>query len=267
MTVHPLRLAQEVARPQTGRQPHPFESRAMPPSAPSDSPGSILLIGASRGLGAAMAAELLRRGGHVTGTVRPGGARTALHDLADAYGARVEIETLDITEPEQIAALHDRLAGRCFDILFVNAGTANPRQDETIAEASTEDFIRVMVTNALAPLRVIEGLQERVAPCGVIGVMSSGQGSIGNNVNGGHEVYRGSKAALNMYMRCYAARHAADQRALLLLAPGWIRTRLGGPNAPLSLEETVPRIVTTLLAQRGTPGLRYLDREGRTVPW
>jgi hypothetical protein len=68
-------------------------------------------------------------------------------------------------------------------------------------------------------------------------------------------------------MRSYAARHAGDGRALVLMAPGWIRTALGGAGAPFSLEETVPQIVDVLIAQRGQPGLRYLDREGRAVAW
>ena len=66
---------------------------------------------------------------------------------------------------------------------------------------STDDFVTVMVTNALSPMRVIKALQDRVSPSGLIGVMSSGQGSITNNPNGLREVYRGRKAALNMLMR------------------------------------------------------------------
>lgn len=228
--------------------------------------GTILLIGASRGLGLAMAAEFLARGWYVVGTVR-GSARTKLHELADEYEGRVEVEALDITQPDRIAELHDRLSGRSFDILFVNAGTANNDQDETIASVSTDEFVRVMVTNALSPMRVVEGLQDLVSAKGIIGVMSSGQGSISNNEKGGHEVYRGSKAALNQYMRSYAARHAGEPRALVLLAPGWIRTELGGPNAPLTVEESIPKIVDVLVSQQGRSGLQYLDREGRTVPW
>ncbi len=213
-----------------------------------------------------MAAEFLQKGWTIVGTVRDG-ARTKLHDLADEHGARVEIESLDITRPDQISALRDRLSGRRFDVLFVNAGTANRNQDETMADVSTDEFVRVMVTNALSPLRVVEGLQDLVRTDGTIGVMSSGQGSVGNNEKGGHEVYRGSKAALNQYMRCYAARHAGETRALVLMAPGWIRTELGGANAPSSVEESIPKVVDALLSQRGKPGLQYLDREGRTVPW
>jgi NAD(P)-dependent dehydrogenase (short-subunit alcohol dehydrogenase family) len=225
----------------------------------------VLLVGASRGLGLAMAAEFLKKGWNVVGTVR-GSARTGLHDLADESEGRVEIQSLDITEPDQIAALHARLCGRSFDILFVNAGTANAN-DDAIEDVSTEEFARVMVTNALGPMRVIEGLQDLVSPNGMIGVMSSGQGSIGNNTNGRHDVYRGTKAALNMHMRSYAARHAGEPRALVLMAPGWIRTDLGGPNAPASVEDAIPKVVNVLLAQQGKPGLQYLDRDGNIVPW
>ena len=227
---------------------------------------SILLIGASRGLGAAMSAEFLDRGWDLVGTVR-GTARTELHDLADAHKGRVEIEPLEVTEPAQIAALRDRLSGRNFDILFVNAGTANANQDETMAEVSTEAFVHVMLTNALAPMRLIEALQDLVPDDGLIGIMSSGQGSIAGNQKGGHEVYRGSKSALNQYMRSYAARQAGQARALLLLAPGWIRTALGGPDAPYSLDEAIPDIVNVLLPKPGRPGLEYLDPQGRTVTW
>ncbi|HBP6800079.1 SDR family oxidoreductase [Pseudomonas aeruginosa] len=227
---------------------------------------TILLIGASRGLGFALAAEFLKVGWNVVATVR-GDARTDLHSLAEDHQDSVEIEQLDVTDLDQISDLRSRLSGRSFDILFVNAGTANKNQNETIADVSTEEFVRVMVTNALAPMRVIEALQNLVSDDGLIGIMSSGQGSISNNESGGHEVYRGTKSALNQYMRSYAARHAGDRRALALIAPGWIRTELGGPDAPLTIEESIPDIVNVLLLKRERPGLEYLDRMGRAVPW
>jgi NAD(P)-dependent dehydrogenase (short-subunit alcohol dehydrogenase family) len=226
----------------------------------------VLLVGASRGLGLAMAAEFVNKGWSVVGTVQ-GSGRTELHDLADEHPGRIEIESLNITEPDQIAALHDRLSGRSFDILFHNAGIADANPRQSVAEVSTEEFVRVLVTNALSPMRVIEGLRDLVPADGLIGIMSSGQGSISNNEKGGAEVYRGSKAALNQFMRCYAARHVGEPRALVLMAPGWIRTALGGPDAPFSVEEAIPKVVDVLLSQLGKPGLQFLDREGRTVPW
>ena len=239
---------------------------SMPTATPSDPAGTILLIGASRGLGHAMAAEFLKKGWNIVGTVRPNGARTKLHDLADGFQGRVEIELLDICAPDQVAALRRRLSGRAFDMLFVNAGVTNDYR-ETIADVATDEFTRVMVTNSLSPMRVIESLQDLVTPTGLLGVMSSGQGSIGNNETGLREVYRGSKAALNMFMRSFAARHAGTSRAMVLMAPGWVRTEMGGSDARLSIEESVPNLVNVLLSKLERPGLEYLDYLGRTVPW
>ena len=231
-----------------------------------DTAGTILLIGASRGLGLAMAAEFLKRKWNVVGTVQSRD-RTESHDLSDKHPGRIEIEFLDVTEPDQIMALHHRLSGRSFDILFHNAGIANANPHASVAEVSTEEFVRVMVTNALSPMRVIEELQDLVPADGLIGIMSSGRGASATTKWEGMTVYRGSKAALNQFMRCYAARHTEERRALVLMAPGWIRTALGGPDAPFGVEEAIPQVVDVLLSQQGKPGLRYLDREGRTVPW
>ena len=108
---------------------------------------------------------------------------------------------------------------------------------------------------------------ELVDPRGTIAIMSSGQGSITNNERGGFEIYRASKSALNQLMRSYDARHRDSSRTLLLMAPGWVKTELGGPNAPLTISESIPNLVTTIDNQRGHIGLRYLDYRGQTVAW
>jgi len=226
---------------------------------------TVLLIGASRGLGFAMAEEYLKRGWRVIATTRAT-STDKLRRLAEASAGALEVETLDITFPEQVAALRASLGDRRLDVLFVNAGVAN-NDREAIGDVSTEEFVRVMVTNSLSPMRVIETLQGLVQSNGTIGVMSSGQGSLTNNTNGNFPIYRSSKAALNMFMRSFAARHGNDTRTLLLMAPGWVRTDLGGPDARLSIEESIPNLLNTMEAYEGRSGLHYLDYLGRVVPW
>ena len=222
------------------------------------------IIGASRGLGLALAEEYLKRGWRVIATVRS--AQTGLHDLAERYAKTLEIEQVDINKPDQIAALRRKLEGRQIDLLFVNAGVSSG-QGEIVTNVSDEEFTRVMITNALSPMRAIEAFESLVTPKGVIAAMSSGLGSVADNERGGWEVYRASKAALNQLMRSFAARHQGDTRTMLVVAPGWVRTDMGGSQAPLSIEESIPRVADMITANTGKPGLRYLNRLGETVRW
>lgn len=224
---------------------------------------SALVVGASRGLGFAIVEELLRRGWEVTATVRQG-RPGPLHEVKSKA---LEIESVDITSDDEIRALKKRLGAKKFDLLFVNAGVASANgMSETVGEVSTEEFTKIMVTNSLSPMRTVERLVENVNVGGTIGIMSSGQGSIADNESGGNDVYRASKAALNMMMRSFAARRGKEY-ALLLLAPGWVKTDMGGNGAKFTVEEVIPDIVNTITGRDGQRGLSYLDRFGKPVRW
>ncbi|MER6943065.1 SDR family NAD(P)-dependent oxidoreductase [Nonomuraea sp. NPDC000554] len=222
-----------------------------------------LIIGASRGLGLVLANELARRGWRVIATTRQSGGE--LQANADAWNGQLKVESLEMTSSEQLAALRERLEGCRLDLLFVNA--AIDRGDLPIDEVSTDMFTEVMITNALSPLRALDALRGLVAPGGTVAVMSSEQGSISRNTEPGYELYKASKAALNQLMRSYATRHADDGQTKLLIDPGHNQTQLGGPDAPLTPQESIPAVVDVLEAQTGAPGLQFLDRHGETVPW
>ena len=222
-----------------------------------------LVVGASRALGLALAATLLDRGWRVIATERS--RSDGLRELQDRTGDRLVVEHLDVTDPDTIAALRTRLDGTVLDLEFVNAGATDA--DLPIAEVTTDDFVHVMVTNALSPLRVVEALGPLVADDGTIAVMSSRQGSVSLNERGGHEVYRASKSALNQLMRSYAARHRDDPRAVLLIHPGWVQTELGGPGAPLTVAESVAGVADVVERHAGEGGLQFLDHRDQVVAW
>ena len=123
-----------------------------------------------------------------------------------------------------------------------------------------------MVTNALSPLRVIEMFADLVPTDGVIAAMSSGLGSVANNTRAGWEIYRASKAALNTLLRSFAVRRGG-RRTVLAVAPGWVRTDMGGPDALLDIETSVGGIADAIAARKGQPGSAYVDYQGNDIPW
>jgi NAD(P)-dependent dehydrogenase (short-subunit alcohol dehydrogenase family) len=222
-----------------------------------------MVVGASRGLGLALAEEWCERGWRVITTVR--GRPKELETLASRYPGNVEIETVDIAKADTVKALRARQEGRRVDVLFINAGIARAI-NATPASVDEQDFLDMMLTNALSPVRAVELLGDLVPAGGVVAVMTSELGSITNS-NGSWQIYSSSKAALNMLMKGFAARRPDDPRALLLVAPGWVRTSMGGTDALLSIEESIPLVVDMVEANRGKPGLRYLDRFNKPLPW
>ncbi|MDB6093594.1 MAG: 3-oxoacyl-ACP reductase [Verrucomicrobia bacterium] len=225
---------------------------------------TILIVGASRGLGLGLAREYLARGWRVIATVRLDRERLIACAGSELL-SKLEIETLDTTLPAQIAALRERLAGRQIDVLVVNAGVMS-RHDEKIGEISEQDFNWVMVTNALSPMRIVEEFSGLVPESGAIVVMSSAMGSITRNTTGGAEVYRASKAALNTLMRSFASRQTKP-RTLLAMHPGWVRTEMGSDRAPLDVETSVRGMVKVIDAEAGKPGMRFVNYKGETVEW
>ena len=222
---------------------------------------TALIIGASRGLGLGLAQEYVRRGWRVIATVRDRANPGGLAELGDA----VTIETVDINHTGEDLELGARLKGRPLDLLFVNAGVSNG-PGELVSEVSTEDFARVMTTNALSPLRVIEALAPHVTDTGTSVAMTSGLGSVTNNTRGGWEVYRASKAALNTMLRSYALR-AGGKRTVLAMAPGWVRTDMGGADAPLDVETSVRGMADAISARWEQGGCAYINYLNETVPW
>ena len=226
---------------------------------------TALIIGASRGLGLGLAAELAARGWQVVATARDAGS-AKLQALAARTQGAVEVETVDVDRDDTIAALASRVAARRFDLLFVNAGISTPG-GKSVQDTDRDALAQVLWTNAIGPLRIAQQLAPRVVDGGTVAFMSSILGSIGENTSGGHDLYRVSKVALNMLARSFAVTSAAQRRqAVLSLHPGWVRTDMGGPQAPVGIEDSVRGLADVLEAKQ-QPGHRFVEYTGRQIAW
>lgn len=221
---------------------------------------SALIIGASRGLGLGLAKEWRSRGHDVVATARAAAA------ALQATGA--EVHTLDMDDTAAVAALAATLGARRFDVVLINAGVSGPKATahDVPREANAADsWGALMWTNALAPLRAARHLEPLVAEHGVLAFMTSIMGSVTLRSFAFGDLYSASKAALNSLTRGFATEH--PQRTIINLHPGWVKTDMGGQSATVEIVDSCRGMADVLAAAAGTPGQRYLDFEGKELPW
>jgi NAD(P)-dependent dehydrogenase (short-subunit alcohol dehydrogenase family) len=226
---------------------------------------TVLLLGASRGIGLGLVDEYLDRGWRVIATQRSRSSAPALAERVKTANGALTVLRADINRPEDLVALSQQLSNVTLDLLFVVAGISDD-PNQTIGQISTEEFNHLMVTNVLSPMRALEQLARYVRPEGSLAVMTSALGSISENTTGGYEAYRASKAALNMLLRSYAARAGGD-RSILALMPGWVKTDMGGPDAPVEVKDSTAGLADTIAKHAGQPGLVFVDYQGNTISW
>ena len=222
---------------------------------------NALIVGASRGLGLGLVETFLQRGWQVTATQRsdsPGLKALASPSLA--------VETADIDDDAAVSALHDRLGGQSYDLIFVVAGVATQAHDP-LHEVPRDVAAQVYLTNAISPIRFAEAFRDRLKPNGLVALMSSVLGSVGLNESGGWENYRGSKAALNTLARSFEIRHRDEGFGVALIHPGWVRTEMGGPEADIDVATSVTGMADVIEGHLGQKGCVYLDYTGATLAW
>ena len=218
-----------------------------------------LVIGASRGLGLECVRQLLDSGARVIATVRSAAARAEL----EAMGAQVL--TVDVADPASISGLSWQLDGEKIDLALYVAGVM--RSPTARTPPTHEDFDTVMHTNVLGAMQAIPQVAPLVEEAdGVFAFISSSMGQIASVPDSHSWLYRTSKAALNMAVA--AAQHDYPRATLLSIAPGWVQTEMGGPDAPLSAEESVRGMLNTLASVTEDDRGQLLHHDGsRSTHW
>ena len=226
-------------------------------------PQTMIVTGASRGIGLEMCRVLATRGDRVIATARA--TTPALAEIASAHG--VEVMELEVTDAGSIKALAKRLSGRPIDALINNAGVSSTAK--SISELTMEELQRVFAINASAPMLVAAALLPnlRLGARKVVMNISSQLASIANNKGGSTYPYRASKTALNQLTVCMANELRADGFCCVCVHPGWVKTDMGGPNAPLLPPESAGYLIRLLDGLTSAKSGSFLNYDGATMPW
>lgn len=222
---------------------------------------TVLVIGASRGIGLELVRQYLARGDRVIATVRDDAARQQLQ----ALGAQVLL--VDVAQPASVSGLAWQLDGEIIDTALYVAGVIS-RASATEPPTQPE-FDRVMRTNVLGAMQVIPQVAPMVAAAGQgrggrFVFLSSVMGRIGGVTGSDCWLYRVSKAALNMAVA--AAQPSYPGVTMVAMHPGWVQTDMGGASAPLAVADSVSTMMATLDTLTPADRGRFLQPDGTPYP-
>jgi len=229
--------------------------------AEADPRGTVLITGANRGIGLELARQYASDGWQVIGTARRPDAAEELRDLG------VQLMQLDVTDQDSVDRLREDLGNTSIDVLINNAGILPIAW--SIADVDFDDFNRTLAVNTVGPVRVTQALLPNLrAGAGkkIINITSN-LGSIAENRRGGFYGYRESKAALNMFTKSLAAELGPDAFTCIVMHPGWVQTDMGGPNAPVSVKDSVAGIRKVIDALSAQDNGSYWTHDGQHMPW
>ncbi|PUE13238.1 SDR family oxidoreductase [Limnohabitans sp. WS1] len=223
---------------------------------------TVLLIGASRGIGFELARQYLAEGWRVIATARSDEGIASLK----ALGAQTL--RLDVANPASNSGLSWQLDGEKVDLAIYVAGAMDRASASTLP--TRDSFDAVMHTNVMGAMQVIPQIVPMVQETrGVIACISSIMGSMQETTSGNAALYRVSKAALNMVVRCTQAEQ--PDITVLAIHPGWVQTDMGGSAAPLTTRQSAASLRQTLnhVLEQRDPKHRgaFLNHDGSTLPW
>lgn len=236
---------------------------------------TLMVTGASRGIGLEIARQALARGDRVIATTRRPSAE--VDALAAEHGSRLVRLRLDVGSVESIIEAHADLEGQveAVDVLINSAGAYSYQSehwdpDATLFDTVTqEELLEVFRINAAGPILVAQHFLNfvRASTRGRIVNLSSLVGSVSSKTGGGDYAYAASKAALNIMTRALAAELAPEGIVVLAITPGWVRTRMGGAAADLSPEESVRGLLATIGRLERADASTFIDYRGKPQPW
>ena len=228
---------------------------------------NVLVTGANRGLGLGFVTNYLGKNVNVVSTTRDIKSSRELLALKERFPDNLEIFELDLLKESAGDTLANFLGERPIDILINNAGIASTNQH--FQAVSPKPWLEVLKVNLIAPLMVTQSIIDNVKK-GVdkkIYFLSSQLGSIGDNTSGGMYIYRSSKTGLNQVVKSLSVDLKPQGITVVSLHPGWVKTDMGGPNAPVSIDESIEGMMQVIDSTDIRDTGRFLNYDGKELPW
>jgi NAD(P)-dependent dehydrogenase (short-subunit alcohol dehydrogenase family) len=228
---------------------------------------ATLITGANRGLGLEFSRQYLADEWQVIAACRD--PKTALELLALPDPAqKLRVITMDVTDLDSVRAAAEEVRGIAIDVLLNNAGVGG-RWDQTVGNMDYVEWSKVIDVNTMGPLRVLEAFLDHVVASErkLVVTLTSGMGSIADNGSGGSIAYRSSKAAVNMVTRSAAIDLADRAVTCVVVNPGWVRTDMGGSEAPLTPQESITRLRKLFEKLSPAESGKFFNHDGREYPW
>lgn len=220
---------------------------------------TALVTGANRGIGLELTLQLLDSGYNVHATYR-----SSKGGLEEIQNSALNIHQMDVRNKEEISTVIKSISS--LDLLINNAGIADGRW-QSISEINMEHALEVLNVNAVSPVLVTQQVLPILSNQSTIVMISSLMGSIGDCQSGRSYAYRASKTALNMFSMAMKNELDGMGSSLLIIHPGWVETDMGGPNAPLSTDESVRGIMRRITEQNMSMSGRFVQFDGTPIEW
>jgi NAD(P)-dependent dehydrogenase (short-subunit alcohol dehydrogenase family) len=223
---------------------------------------TIVITGANRGIGYAMANIYQQRGDTVYALCRQSSI-----DL-DALGVNV-VEKIDVATQAGIDKAVSELSGVTIDLLINNAGIL---RNEQLSDLNQETITEQFNVNAVAPLFLSQALLANLSSGSKIGFITSKMGSITDNTSGGRYGYRMSKVALNIAAVSLAKDLADEDISVGIYHPGYVQTEMVNSNGVLSngdisADVAAERLIALMDNLTMTDSGIFKHSNGETLAW
>lgn len=230
---------------------------------------TVLITGANRGIGLEFSRQYAEDGWQVLACCRNPDTADALKKLANQFPALLKIYLLDVADHAQIEHLAKTLSNESIDLLINNAGIYPVSDARDFGHTNYAEWMTAFNINTMAPLKMAEAFVKQIARSKqkTIVTLTSLMASIADNGSGGHYLYRSSKAAANMVVKSLAVDLRQQGITPVAFHPGWVQTDMGGPNAMISVTQSVSGMRKVISKLTSADSGKFFDYEGNVLPW